>query len=130
MEVPAAYLYTPAHIWVRHEDGHAVIGLTEMASAERGLAIFVELPVPGETLAAGSYVGYIETADKEYELRTPLSGRVSSINTALERGEALWLHERPYSQGWLFTLELTAPEELAALWSAERYEAYTGAAGK
>jgi glycine cleavage system H protein len=91
-------------LWIREEGSHAVIGLTEEALERWGMILFIELPEVGAQLQEGAYMGLVETAESEWDLFAPLSGKVTSVNLLLERSTEL-LYASPTEKGWLLRLE-------------------------
>ncbi|MGG1556129.1 glycine cleavage system protein H [Paenibacillus ferrarius] len=93
-----------AFYWIRDEGTHAVVGLTEAALERWGMILFIELPEVGAELKEGAYMGLVETAESEWDLIAPISGKVTSINLLLERSTEL-LYASPTVKGWLLRLE-------------------------
>ena len=62
MNIPNDVCYTKSHEWVKFaEDGSATVGLTDYAQNELGDLVFVNLPMPGDTFAAGDTFADVES---------------------------------------------------------------------
>jgi glycine cleavage system H protein len=120
MDVPAQLLYRPSHEWVRAEDRRVTIGITDFAQDELGMIVFVELPQVGDVLKAGDPLGSLESVKTVSEVLSPVSGKVTAINSLLEKTPSL-LNESPFDQGWMVVMELEQLEELDVLWGADKY---------
>lgn len=125
MNVPDNLRYTSDHEWVRTEHGAQVrIGITDFAQSALGDVVFVELPPVGREVAAGEALGEVESTKSVSEIYAPVSGRVVAVNEALsDAPEAL--NAEPYGDGWLCTIEASAPDELDELLDPAGYRALT-----
>ena len=121
---PDQYLYSREHEWIRLEEEHAVLGITDFAQSELGDVVFVELPEPGEVFDAEDEIGTIESVKAVAEIYTPVSGEVVEVNLDLaDRPEIV--NQDPHARGWLVRLRLSKPDEAAGLMSAEDYQRFT-----
>lgn len=114
MEIQETLLYTPDHLWVRVEGNLAVIGITDYAQLEMGMILYVELPVLYADVNAKEVIGSIETVDDVIDIRAPLTGTITAINSLLER-EAFKINASPYGHGWMFKMEMADSAELECL---------------
>ena len=77
MNIPNDVCYTKSHEWVKFaEDGSATVGLTDYAQNELGDLVFVNLPMPGDTFAAGDTFADVESVKAVSDwpmLRKPLT---------------------------------------------------------
>lgn len=121
---PEQFLYSKEHEWVRVEGEEAVVGITHFAQDELGDVVFVELPKPGDTVAANDEIGTIESVKAVAEIYTPVSGEILAVNEVAETKPEI-LNEDPHGDGWLVRIRLSAPAELEGLMSAEEYQAFT-----
>lgn len=92
--------------WIRKEGNEAVVGFTEDALEKWSMILFIELPEKGTELAKGAFMSTIETAVDEFDLLSPVTGKVVAVNMLVERTTML-MYESPYDKGWLFRVELT-----------------------
>jgi glycine cleavage system H protein len=125
--VPADLRYTKDHEYVATTADPSVvkIGITEYAQGELGDVVFVNLPKPGQRLAAHAAFGTIEAVKAVSELFTPLAGEVVSVNTALDTDPAV-VNRDPYGAGWMITLRIADPAELKGLLSPADYAKHVG----
>lgn len=81
----------------------------------------------GAAISAGDSVGSIESVKTVSELYSPVSGKVTRINDALEASPEL-LNDEPYSGGWIFELELDGEfsEAASGLLDAAAYRELIG----
>jgi glycine cleavage system H protein len=115
--------FSKDHFWVRVDDRHARIGLSEHGLVALGEVKGVELPEIGDRIERGEALGELESRRTVTELLSPVSSTVAAINTDLEDSPSL-VNDDPHHDGWLVEIDLSDPEELDGLMSAERYEAF------
>jgi glycine cleavage system H protein len=121
---PDDYLYSREHEWIRLEEEHAVLGITDFAQSELGDVVFVELPEPGDVFDADDEIGTIESVKAVAEIYTPVSGEVVEVNADLaDRPEIV--NQDPHDRGWLVRLRLSKPDEAADLMNAQAYQRFT-----
>jgi glycine cleavage system H protein len=123
MDFPEELKYSKEHIWVRVEGGRGIIGITDYAQHELGIITTVELPAVGDELEQDDSFGSIEARKTLAELYAPLSGSVLEVNGELEDAPD-FLNDDPYDSGWLLIVDITDPEELNSLMSADDYMEY------
>jgi len=114
--------YTKDHEWIRLDGSTATIGITDHAQSQLGDLVFVELPEPGRTLAAGETCAVVESVKAASDVFAPLAGRVSEVNTALVDDPTL-ANKDAMGEGWFFRLEGVTVDE-AALMDEAAYKAY------
>lgn len=114
--------YTKEDEWVREEDEHFLVGVTDYAQQQLGDVVFLELPEVGSEIQVGEPFGVIESVKAVSELYAPLSGTVVEANTALEETPEL-VNESCYESGWILKIALTAPEEMDGLLTVQQYKA-------
>ncbi len=125
MNVPSNFKYSNDHEWVKVEGNIAIIGITDFAQSQLGDIVFVDIPTLDETLSAGDVFGSIEAVKTVSDAFTPVSGTVIEMNEALDADPAL-VNKDAYGEGWMIKIEMSNPEELDALMSAEDYEKLIG----
>lgn len=120
MDLPEELLYSKEHLWIRVEGRRAVVGITDYAQEELGTISALELPAVGDELEQDDSFGTVEARKTVAELYAPVSGLAVEVN-----GELLNLAEivndDPYDGGWLLVIEMSDPEELKLLMSADDY---------
>jgi glycine cleavage system H protein len=122
MEFPKDLRYTDRDEWIRQEDGEATIGITDYAQDELSDIVFVDLPEPGKSFAAGDPFGVIESVKAVSDLYMPAGGEVLARNEQLADQPEL-VNESPYGDGWLIRIRLSDPSDLDGLMDAAAYEA-------
>jgi glycine cleavage system H protein len=120
---PDDLLYTKEHEWIRVEGDTGTIGITFHAQKELGDIVFVDLPKPGATVAAGKSLGSVESVKAVSDIFAPASGEVLAINEELATKPEK-LNEDPHGSAWLVKIRLSNPSELQGLLSAAAYQAY------
>jgi glycine cleavage system H protein len=121
VKVLANLKYTQEHEWVRAEGKTAAIGITDFAQGELGDIVFVEMPKVGDTVKQLEKFGTIEAVKAVSDLFSPVSGRVTAINDAVE-GDPMVINRDPYGDGWIIKVEMSNPGELDKLLDAKAYE--------
>lgn len=110
MTTPDDLRYTRSHEWVRlgAADGDtARVGISDYAQDQLGDVVFVQLPPPGDVLAAGQSFGEVESTKSVSELYAPVAGEVVAVNTELEDRPEL-VNSDPYGEGWMVELRPVA----------------------
>ena len=125
MNLPSNLKYSNDHEWVKVEGNIAIIGITDFAQSQLGDIVFVDIPTLDETLSAGDVFGSIEAVKTVSDAFTPVSGTVIEMNEALDADPAL-VNKDAYGEDWMIKIEMSNPEELDALMSAEDYEKLIG----
>lgn len=122
--VPDELYYTAEHAWVRLEGDVAVVGITDFAQDKLGNVTFVELPEVGRTIEQNDEVAVVESVKAASEVYSPLPGKVSEVNTALQDSAEL-LNTDPYGHGWICKLSEIDKAAVDVLLSPDRYEDLT-----
>ncbi len=123
MKFPDDLSYTKEHEWARVKGNKATVGITDYAQKELGDIVYVELPDIGDEVVQDEQFGVIESVKTVSDLFCPLSGEVVGINEELEDRPEL-VNDDPYVDGWLIQIEMSDPDEIDNLLSAEGYEEY------
>jgi glycine cleavage system H protein len=121
MEIPDNRFYSEYHLWVKVEQEHAVIGITEYAKEELGQVDYVELPPPDDYLTKNEPFGIIETSKAVTDLIAPISGAVLETNPDVADSPDV-VTDDPYASGWLIKVIPSNREDLAELMKASEYE--------
>lgn len=120
-EIPRNRLYTEGHFWIRPVDGRHQVGFTRFATRMLGEIVEFEFESEvGNAIEVGQAVGWFEGFKAVTELYTPLGGVFAGPNPDLDEVVES-VHKRPYSTGWLYLVEGTAPDEAL---DAEGYAAF------
>jgi glycine cleavage system H protein len=122
MAYPRDYKYTKEHEWLQITGNTGLVGITNHAQESLGDIVFVELPKVGASLEAGKTFGTVESVKAVSELYAPASGKVVAINESLNQApEDI---NKDAHKAWMIKLELTNPDDVKKLLSAEDYESY------
>ena len=125
MNVPSNLKYTKEHEWVLVEGNVATVGITDYAQGELGEIVFVEVETVGETLAAGEVFGTVEAVKTVSDLFIPLDGEIIEFNESLVDSPEL-VNDSPYGDGWMIKVQISNPEQVDSLLSADEYTALVG----
>jgi glycine cleavage system H protein len=126
MNIPVDLKYTKDHEWIRLENDHAVVGVTDFAQGELGDIVFIEVETVGETLEEGETFGSIEAVKTVSDLFMPVSAEVLEYNEALNANPEL-INKDPYGEGWIVKVKVDNPDSLNHLLNAEDYKDLIGA---
>lgn len=122
MSFPAGLKYTKDHEWIKLiDDKTAMIGITDYAQRELGDIVFVDISTTGKQLNAEDVFGTVEAVKTVSDLFLPVTATVVEVNSALSNNPEL-VNNDPYGEGWMAKIEVSDPEEINNLLSAEAYE--------
>ncbi|HEY4645134.1 MAG TPA: glycine cleavage system protein GcvH [Steroidobacteraceae bacterium] len=120
-KIPSDLKYTKSHEWVRSlPDGSIDVGITDHAQDTLGDLVFVEVPEPGRTLAAGEACAVVESVKAASDVYSPVAGEVIDGNADLVATPEL-VNQDPYGNGWLLKLKPADKSALAKLMDAAAY---------
>jgi len=122
-KVESGLYYTKDHLWVKIDDGNAVVGISDYGQAQLGDVVFVELPEVGREIEAGEKVASVESIKAVVDVFSPLSGKITAVNEDLNEDPGL-INTDPYGDGWIYELEVSDSTEIEDLMTSEDYEAY------
>jgi glycine cleavage system H protein len=121
MSYPEGYKYAKSHEWLELDGENATIGITDYAQSSLGDIVFVELPKVGAEIAAGETFGSVESVKAVSDLYSPVSGKVTEINEALN--DAPDTINTAANETWIIKLAVTGAEADGLLGAAE-YETF------
>lgn len=121
MNIPDHLQYTKDHEWVKIEDDHATVGITEFAQQELGDIVFVEVDTIGEKLHAEDVFGTIEAVKTVSDLFMPVNGEIMEFNELLNDSPEL-INSNPYDDGWVIKVAISESAKLDQLMSSEEYK--------
>ena len=123
MEFPQDLKYTKEHEWVKVDGDIATIGITDYAQDSLGDVVYVELPQEGGSVTKNEPFGVVESVKAVSDLYSPVSGTVAEVNDAIiDSPEAV--NDDPYGDAWMIKVELSSPDELDDLLSADDYQSF------
>ena len=124
--MPEDLKYAETHEWVRVDKTIGTIGITDHAQAELTDIVYVELPKVGAKVTAKEQAAVVESVKAASDIYSPVSGEVTEVNSKLESEPAL-VNTAPYSEGWLFKVQLEEGADLSELKDATAYRTQIGA---
>jgi glycine cleavage system H protein len=123
---PSDLKYNTEHTWLRRENGqNGRVGITDFAQRQLKDVVFIELPEVGSEVGYMEPFGVIESVKATNDLYSPVSGRVTEVNRALADDPGT-VNRDPYGEGWMVVIEMSKPEEIDRLLTAEAYAAAVG----
>jgi glycine cleavage system H protein len=117
---PDDLLYNREHAWVRVEGELATIGITDYAQEKLGEILAIELPEGDSYVERDEPFGTIESAKGVFELISPVSGEIVSVNEDILDDIGI-INSDPHDTGWMITLEMSDSEELDDLLDSREY---------
>lgn len=121
---PTDRKYTREHEWVQINGKQAIVGITNYAQNELGDVVFVDLPETGSVVEANDEMAVVESVKAVSDIYAPVSGKVVKVNEALQDNPEL-INSDPYKDGWISIIEMSDPDEVDELMSAEEYADFT-----
>ena len=119
------YYYSKEHEWVKIEGKKAKIGISDYAQHKLGDITFVEPAEIGKEVKQFDYLTGIESVKAASDIFSPLSGKVTAFNNALEDAPEA-VNKSPYDQGWIAEIAVADPGEVKNLMDAKKYKEYAG----
>lgn len=120
---PENFRYSQEHEWVLAEGDIATIGITDHAQGELGDIVYVDLPQPGDAVAAGKTMGSVESVKAVSDIYSPVTGEVVEVNQSLADAPEK-VNEDPHGEAWLVKVKMSSPDEINNLLSADEYQSY------
>ena len=125
---PEELKYTKSHEYVKAEGSTAVFGISQYAVDQVKDIVYIELPKIGQEVRAGFPFGSLESVKAVFELVAPVSGKVVSVNEAINASPDM-VTKSPYGEGWMVKIEISDSSELNNLLNSVDYKKYTEAEG-
>lgn len=118
--IPQDLQYTKEHEWVSETSTGNIyrMGITDFAQEALGDIVYIQLPKMGQEVVAGNVCGEIESTKSVSEIYSPLTGKISAINSALDSAPE-GINSDPYGIGWIAEIEVAG--EIPALLSSGDY---------
>jgi glycine cleavage system H protein len=116
--------HTPDHKWIRVEGDTGVVGITDFAQQELGDLVYIELPAVGKRFSRGDDVAVIESVKAAADIKTPLSGTITEINSSIVDDPSK-VNSDPTGEGWFFKIEIEDLDELNDLIDEAAYAMLT-----
>lgn len=120
---PEDVRYTSDHEWVRETESRKVrVGITHYAQDALGDVVYVSLPAVGDSVSVGDACGEVESTKSVSDLYAPLAGTITAVNESLDATPEL-VNSAPYTDGWMYELELADGADTSGLLDVEAYRA-------
>jgi glycine cleavage system H protein len=121
-------LCSPHHVWAMvTPEGNIKVGLSDYAQQHLTGIASVHVEPPGYEVTKEQPFGHIETWMFKFDLRAPVSGRITRVNENLREKPAI-VNENPYEEGWIAEIKpdntVTLEEELRDLMSSRQYKVW------
>lgn len=115
----AGLRYSESHEWVSVDGNIATIGITDYAQHALGNLSYVDMPEEGDEVVKGEEFGAVESVKAASDLYSPVSGKVTEINSDLEDAPER-LNVDPYAN-WIIKVEMSDLSELEDLMAEAAY---------
>ena len=103
--IPGGVFIAKNHTWVSmNQEGIAKIGIDDFANKLIGKIDAIELPNLGMNIKVGQPLFTVKQGTRSVSFLSPVSGKVSQINTLLERNLSV-LNVTPYERNWVCALD-------------------------
>jgi glycine cleavage system H protein len=118
---PEDLKYLDTHQWIKVEGDVGKVGITWYGQEQLGEILLVELPQVGEEITHQKTFATVESSKTAFEVPSPVSGKVTEINTQLEEDPSL-INQDPYGNGWMIKVEISQLKEIDSLLNAQDYK--------
>lgn len=118
-DIPVTYHFHRKHSWVTVEYGAKCrIGFDDFAGQVLGQERTYTMPKIGHKVRQNEPFMMVKSADREFELESPIDGVVTAVNPLQEHADEL----QPYTDGWIAFIEPTPrmPANLKKLLYADK----------
>ena len=115
--------FTKDHEWIKVSGKTGRVGISDFAQSQLGDVVYVDLPSIGKVLTQGSDAAVVESVKAASEVYAPISGMVSSVNSALSDEPSL-VNAGAETNGWFFELSISDETQLSELMDESEYKNY------
>ena len=124
--IPENLRYTKEHEWIAATGESLVfrIGITDYAQSALGDIVYIQMPKIGESVVADKVCGEVESTKSVSEIYAPVTGKIISINDALNKNPEL-INTDAYGDGWIAEIEIADISVIEKLLSADDYRTLT-----
>jgi glycine cleavage system H protein len=113
--------YAEWHIWIEMEDEFiGRCGISDLYLDKLDVIEFVDLPYIDNEVRKEEKTGRAESGRAYFDIRSPVSGRITEINRLLEDKPSL-INDDTYGKGWIYKIDLKDPNELYELMEETEY---------
>ncbi|MGD0664486.1 MAG: glycine cleavage system protein GcvH [Rhabdochlamydiaceae bacterium] len=114
-------LFSDTHEWIDVVGTEGTVGVSAYAQKELGEVVYISLPEVGKVVQAGQEVVILESTKAAADIYSPVSGVITAVNGKVKEFPDL-LNKYPESDGWIFKISISHPQELSTLMSRDAYE--------
>lgn len=125
MNIPEELKYTKDHEWIKIEGNEVTVGITEFAQSELGDIVYVEVDTVGDDVDKEEVFGTVEAVKTVSDLFMPVAGKITAFNEAIESTPEI-VNKDSYGEGWMIKIEMSNPEDLNDLLTADQYKELVG----
>jgi len=119
--VKRGLLYTENDTWVKLENGHMRVGLTDFFQRRVGDVVYIDYPEVGSKVTKSEAIAQLESIKIVSSITSPLEGTLVEVNQTLNDKPEM-INEDPYERGWLVLVSpFNLTKTLDQLLTAERY---------
>ena len=122
-KIDSAARYLKTHEWARLDGNEVVVGISDHAQDALSDLVYVELPRVGAKLKQGEAFGVVESVKAASDVYMPVSGTITSVNSALEKSPET-INKEPYAAGWLIKIKPDNAADLDSLLDSSAYEQF------
>ena len=121
MNFPEELKYTATDEWVKMiDETTALVGLSDFAQDALGDLVYINLPVEGDAVEAGSTLCDVESVKAVSDIYSPVTGTVAEINEELLDAPEM-INDAPYDAWFIKVENVTEHEDLM---TEEEYNAF------
>ena len=120
MTIPDDLRYSSDHEWIRRTGATIRMGITDYAQDALGDVVYVQVPTIGAVVSAGDTMSEVESTKSVSDIYAPVTGTIVAVNTLLADQPEV-LNSDPYGSGWICEIEMSDPDQYAALLDAAGY---------
>ena len=119
--IPDEKRFSLNHIWIDMEDDFTGrCGITEQCLEKIGDVVYVGLPEINVEIRMDEKIGIIETNTSIFDIKSPVSGRITAVNRELELTPDR-INTDPFDLGWIFEIYVKEPNEFTDLFDFDAY---------
>ena len=112
--------YSKDHIWVKKENQHCVLGLTDYAQRKGGDIVFLKFEHRGDIIKEGEPIAFYETIKAALNVSAPFTCEIVELNSIL-RDQPELINKDPYGTGWIARVKPENQKNLDTLLSPQNY---------
>jgi glycine cleavage system H protein len=120
LKVKLGLRYSSDHVWVKEDEAHCILGLTDYGQRRGGDIIFLEFPKGEGVIDTGEPVALYETIKAALAFEAPFNCKIVEVNNKLEEEPEL-VNEDPYGAGWIMKVIPFNRNDVKSLLTPEKY---------